>query len=513
VNTNNKWWTLLAVCVATFMLLLDVTIVNVALKSIQDDLHSKFSDLQWVVDAYALTLASFLLTWGSVADIVGRRRIFLVGIAIFTAASLVCGLATSPLMLNVSRAAQGVGAAAMFATALALLAQEFHGAERGTAFGIWGAVTGAAVAVGPLIGGALTDSLGWESIFFVNVPVGLIAIGLTAWQVRDSHVPRPGARVDWLGLITFSVALFCLILALIQGNDKGWGSSEIVGLLVAAGILLGAFVAIEATVRQPMLDLKLFRKPTFIGASAAAFTLSASIFSLFLYVTLYFQNVLGFAPLATGLRFLPTTLLSFVVAAVAGKASAHLPVRALMGFGLLFVGIGLVLIDVMVEPSSHWTTIMVGLCVAGLGIGLTNPPLASTAVGVVEPQRSGMASGINSTFRQIGIATGIAGLGAIFQHQIAQQVTQRLAGSFEPADVQTIAHGVTNGTAGAVLDQLPDQARAVAVSAMQESFVHALGTISLVGGIVALAGSFMVFGLVRASDFVHTRQTGAPAQE
>src|SRR5215216_2561774 len=236
----SKWWTLLVVCLSIFMLLLDITIVNVALPDIQRELGSSFEDLQWVVDAYALALAALLLASGSLADLLGRRRVFVVGLLLFVAASLLCGLSSSPTMLNVSRGLQGIGGAMMFATSLALIAQEFAPNERGTAFGLWGATTGAAVAVGPLVGGALTQGLGWEYIFFVNIPIGIGAVVLTLAKVDESRNPA-GGRVDWAGLFTFSAGLFCLVFALIRGNAEGWGSSVIVGLLVAAALLLIAF--------------------------------------------------------------------------------------------------------------------------------------------------------------------------------------------------------------------------------------------------------------------------------
>jgi len=297
-----KWWTLIAVCVATFMLLLDITIVNVALPDIERELEASFAELQWVVDAYALTLAALMLTAGSAADLFGRRRVFAVGLALFSAASLLCGLAPSAVTLDLARGLQGVGGAVMFATSLALLAQEFHGRERGTAFGAWGATIGAAVAVGPLVGGALTEGLGWEWIFYVNVPIGIAAVALTLARVPESR--DPDARgVDWAGVITFSAALFLLVFALIRGNDEGWGSALIVAMLAGAAVLLVAFFFLEARQERPMLDLRLFRKPTFAGASVAAFALSASMFAMFLYLTLYIQNVLGYSPFEAGLRF------------------------------------------------------------------------------------------------------------------------------------------------------------------------------------------------------------------
>src|SRR5215218_2894701 len=301
---DRKWWTLVAVCTATFMLLVDVTIVNVALPSIEQDLHASFSDLQWVIDAYALTLAALLLTGGSLADILGRRRIFVIGIVVFTVASVLCALAGTPLVLNLARALQGIGGAFMFATSLALLASAFQGRDRGTAFGVWGATTGASVAVGPLVGGVLTDGIGWEAIFLVNVPIGIAAIAMTLAKVEESHAPS-GGRIDWPGLLTFSGALFALIFALIRGNSEGWGSPVIVACLAAAAVLFVAFVMVERRSDHAMLDLSLFRKPAFAGASITAFVLSASMFSMFLYLTLYIQNILGYTPLESGLRFLP----------------------------------------------------------------------------------------------------------------------------------------------------------------------------------------------------------------
>src|SRR3954470_16026361 len=286
---ERKWWTLTVVCVAVFMLLLDITVVNVALPLIERDLDASFSDLQWVVDAYALTLAAFLLTAGSVADLVGRRRVFVVGVCVFTAASALCGLSSTPLMLNLARALQGTGAAMMFACALALLAASYQGRDRGTAFGVWGAVTGASVAVGPLAGGILTQAIGWEAIFFVNVPIGIGVVALTLRTVQETRNPAGGA-VDWPGLATFSGALFLLIFALIRGNVEGWGSTLITSMLIGAVVLLVAFVVVEVRGREPMLDLSLFRKPAFNGASIAAFVLSASMFSMFLYLTFYIQN-------------------------------------------------------------------------------------------------------------------------------------------------------------------------------------------------------------------------------
>jgi EmrB/QacA subfamily drug resistance transporter len=502
---ERKWWTLIAVCVAIFMLLLDITVVNVALPDIQRSLHSSFADLQWVINAYALTLAAFLLTSGSVADLIGRKRVFVTGLLVFTSASAVCGLSTTPLMLNLARAVQGTGGAMMFATSLALIAQSFQGRERGTAFGVFGAVTGAAVAVGPVLGGVITSGIGWKWIFFVNVPIGVIAVFVTLTKVSDSHDPN-ATGVDWAGLLTFSGSLFLLVYALVQGNEKGWGSTEIVCLLLAAAVLLAAFVLAERLQSRPMLDLSLFRCPSFAGASIVAFALSSSFFAMFLYLTLYIQDVLGYSPLQAGLRFLPTTLLSFAVAPVAGRLTVRMPVRLLLGTGLLLIGIGLLFMT-GVDVHSHWTVLIPGFVLAGAGVGLVNPPLASTAIGVVPPERSGMASGINSTFRQVGIATGIAGLGAVFQHSVTRSTTAALNASGQARAVLSAAHGqlatlLQSGEVTKIASSLSPAARAALDHSYHVGFTGAFTTIAAIAAVLALTGAALAFALVRGRDFV-----------
>jgi EmrB/QacA subfamily drug resistance transporter len=490
-----KWWTLVAVCLATFMLLLDVTIVNVALPAIERSLGAGFSDLQWVVDAYALTLAAALLTAGSVADLIGRRRVFILGIGLFTAASALCGLSHTPLMLNLARALQGVGAAMMFACSLALLAAAYQGRDRGTAFGAWGAVTGASVAVGPLIGGVLTQGIGWEAIFFVNVPVGVALIALTVRNVRETRNPAGGA-IDWPGLVTFSGALFLLVFALIRGNAEGWGSALITSMLAGAVVLLVAFFVIEHRSRQPMLDLQLFRKPAFDGASVAAFVLSASMFSMFLYLTFYIQNQLGYSALEAGLRFLPTTMLAFLVAPLSGKLAERLGVRWFVGGGLLLVGAGLLAMSGL-KAGDDWTRLLPGLTLAGVGIGMTNPALATAAVGIVAPARAGMASGVNSTFRQIGIATGVAAWGALFAHVVdskAGEFARAVGGSGHHSGAGSFSDFISFGLYKHLGQGAIDPGRAV--------FLDGLNQILVVAGILALIGAVLCLVLIRPRDFV-----------
>lgn len=415
---RRNWWTLMVVCAATFMLLLDVTIVTVALPNIQRELHAGFSAIQWVIDAYALSLAALLLVSGSLADRYGRRLLFIVGLVIFTAASVLCGAAQDPTMLVVSRAVQGVGGAILFATSLALLAVTFHGRERGIAFGVWGAVSGAATALGPIVGGAITTGISWRGVFWVNLPLGVAAIAITIRQVGESRSPH-ATRPDWPGFASFTGALVALVYGLIRAGERGWDDTGAITCFAAAALLLACFAAVEARVAHPMFDLSLLRIPTFLGASAAAFTMNASLFAMFVYLVLYLQNDLGYSALGAGTRLLIVTGATMIVAAIAGRASARIGPRWLIGPGLALVGAGLLWMR-GIETGSSWTVLIPGFVVAGIGSGMVNPPLASTAVSVVPVQRSGMASGINTTFRQIGIAVGIAAYGTMFSATIRE---------------------------------------------------------------------------------------------
>jgi EmrB/QacA subfamily drug resistance transporter len=489
---ERKWWTLLLVSIATFMLLLDVTVVNVALPDIQRELNASLSSLQWVVDAYSLMLAAFLLTAGSLGDRLGRRRVFTIGFGIFTFASFLCGISNDPTLLNLARGLQGIGGAGMFATSLALIGQEFHGKDRATAFGVWGATVGGAVAVGPLVGGVLTQSFGWEWIFFVNVPIGIAAMVLTERQIVNVFAKEP-EPVDLPGLITFSAALFLLIFGLIRGNPEGWGSGVIVGCLVAAVALLAAFVAIESRVAHPMLDLGLFRKRAFNGVSAVAFALSAGMFAMFLYLTIYMQGVLDFSPLEAGLRFLPLTVLGFVVAPISGALSNRVPIRILLGCGLTLVGIGLLLMHGL-TPTSEWTALLVGFVLAGIGIGTTNPGIGQAAIAVVPVEKSGMGSGINTTFRQVGIATGVAGLGAVFQGQVDAKLGEEL-----PEVPAGLGEAVASGGSRAASEM---GFHGGALHAADAAFVSGMNEILVIGAIICFVGAVLGFLLVRSEDFV-----------
>ena len=510
-GADPKWWTLAAVCLGTFMLLLDITIVNVALPQIQDSLQSSFADLQWVVDAYALTLASLLLTAGSLADMYGRRRLYLVGLSLFTIASALCGAAQSSIMLELSRALQGVGGAITFSVSLALLANAFRGRERGTAFGIWGAITGIAVAIGPIVGGALVTGLSWRWIFFVNLPIGIIAVTLTFLRVQESRDPN-ARRPDWAGFALFTAALASLVYALIESGRHGFSDDVVIGCFIAAAVLLVAFLIVEARGSHPMFDLGLFRLPTFSGGAVAAFGISAGIFSMLLYLTLYLQDVLQFSAMQTGLRLLVLSGAILPVSALAGRLTSHVPIRVLIGPGLVVTGVGLLLMRGL-DASSSWTHLIPGMIVGGIGVGFVNPPLASTAVGVVPPQRAGMASGINSTFRQVGIATGIALLGTLFSNRLATAVVDDIAHTPLAGHGGAISGALRNGEARSLFAHANSPQQAALIDrVVRGAFTTALDEILLVAAIVGIVCGVAAFVLIRSKDFVHVNpDEGAPA--
>jgi EmrB/QacA subfamily drug resistance transporter len=514
-----KWWTLTAVCLGVFMLLLDITIVNVALPDIQRQLDASLSDLQWVIDAYALSLAALLLTAGSLADLFGRRRVFVIGVVIFTVGSVACGAAQDIAFLQIARAFQGIGGAAMFATALALLAAAFHGKDRGTAFGFFGATTGVAVAIGPVLGGALTSGLSWRWIFFVNVPLCLIALAVALVKVVESKDPHAG-RPDLVGFVTFSISLAALVYGLIEAGKDGWSEGRVVTSFVVFMVLLVVFVVSQVVQEHPMFDLSLLRKPTFTGGLIAAFGVSASVFSLLAYLVIYVQNVLGYSAVATGVRFLFLSGASFFAAALAGRLSERVPVRWLISPGFLVLGVGLFLLQ-GIQDDSSWTHLIPGLVVSGIGIGMINPPLASTAVGVVPVARAGMASGVNSTFRQVGIATGIAALGSIFSQRVSDAVRPDIASHVPPQALD----GLTAALSGGQVEPAAQAAQQAASthggpSAGRQAYdlVHSVGTsgivdalnhIIVIATVTAFAAGILTLLLIRQQDFVDRTAPGA----
>ncbi|MCZ7527787.1 MAG: MFS transporter [Acidimicrobiia bacterium] len=404
--------TLAAVCAATAMLMLDIAVVNTALAHIGRSLNAGLSGMQWVVDAYTLALAAAVLSAGSLNDRFGRKRSLVVGLTLFTVASVGCAVAGNIVFLDAARAVQGVGGAVMFAASLAILADAFPEAgERAKAFAAYGATIGASFALGPLVGGALTSGFGWRAIFYVNIPLGLACIAMTVAGVRESRDPhrRP---LDWPGQILLTGGLFLLVLGLLRGNTDGWTSAPILAELIGAGVLLVAFLVTQHLVRHPMLPLRLFRNPSFTGAQVAAFAISGSFFAVFLYTTLYLQVVKGLSPIEAGLVYVPPSILLFVISGASAQLLRRVSLRTMIVVGLAFVSAGLVTCT-LADTDSSWAVMLPGITLASIGTGLFNPALSAVALGHVEPHQSGLAAGVNDAFRNIGVAVGVAALGAL----------------------------------------------------------------------------------------------------
>jgi EmrB/QacA subfamily drug resistance transporter len=415
-----KWLPLIAVSLGTFMLLIDVTIVVVALPAMAGHLHSSLSDLQWVLDGYALALAALVLGAGAAGDRFGRRRAYLIGLVVFALASLACAVAPGGGLLIAGRIVQGAGGAAMYAMTVALLNVAYQGRDRGVAFGVWGAVSGVASALGPLLGGLLTEHLSWRWIFLVNLPVSVVAVALTRYAVRESRGDG-AARVDLPGMVTFTVAAGAVTYALIRANAHGWTSAGTLGLFAVGGAAFVSFVFIERSTRAPMLDPALLRRPAFLGVLVAALLTQAAAFGYLPYTSVWLQTVLGHGPVSAGvLGSLPLSLSAFVVAALAGRRLHHLPPRLTIGIGLLLIAAG-DLLQAVVHAGSAASVLVPGLIVAGLGVGAAVPALAAAALASVPPQRAGMAGGAVNAFRQLGFTLGVAAFGAVFQSRLSAE--------------------------------------------------------------------------------------------
>jgi EmrB/QacA subfamily drug resistance transporter len=421
---RRKWWTLAAVSVGLFMIMLDNTVVNVALPSIQRDLGSGLSQLQWIVTGYALSFAALMLIGGKLADAYGRRLVFVLGIVVFTLASLWCGLADSGELLIAARLVQGVGAALMNPATLSIIAATFPPRERGTAIGIWAGVSALALAIGPLVGGLLTQHLSWHWIFFVNVPVGALGIAASYLLIPESR-DETHESLDLPGLVTSALGLFALTYGLIEANAYGWGSARIVGSFAVAILSLAAFLTIERRSRAPMLDLSLFRSPTYAGANVAMLLVALAMFGVFFFVSLYMQNVLGYSAVQAGAAFLPMTIVVIVVAPVAGRLSDRHGSRWLMSGGMVLLGVQLAYFSQLGPDATFWT-LLPALLVGGLGMSLTMTPTAAAATRAVPVAKAGVGAAVLNAMRQVGGSLGIALMGAVVAHEAAGR--PRIAG-------------------------------------------------------------------------------------
>jgi EmrB/QacA subfamily drug resistance transporter len=456
-DDNRKWWTLGAMCFALFMIMLDNTVVNVALPSIQRDLGASISGLEWTINGYMLSFAVLLATGGRLGDIFGRRRMFIFGVVIFALSSATAGLAQSATDLVASRVVQGVGAALMMPGTLSIITDAFPAHERGKAMGTWAGVSALALAVGPVLGGFLTEHVSWRAIFYLNLPVALGAVAATLFAVRESRDTTVGREVDYLGVATLTASLTALVLALVEGNSWGWGSAAIVALLAGAAVGLAAFVAIERRVRAPMVEFRFFADRNFLGAVVVALIITFAMMGVFFFLALYMQDILRYSPLEAGVRFLPSTLMIVGVAPVAGRLADRFGPRWLIVAGLTILTVSLYSFSGIAVDSTY-LDLLPGFMLLGIGIALTMSPMTSAAMNAVAVEKAGIASGILSMFRMVGGSLGVAVTGAIFQ-------------------------GVAGSSFGA---------------ASPQQFVDGLGEAMLVSAAVALAGAAIAAAAIRA---------------
>jgi EmrB/QacA subfamily drug resistance transporter len=466
---TRKWFTLAAVAFGLFMIMLDNTVVNVALPSIQRDLQADLSELEWIVTGYALTFAALMLIGGKVADAYGRRLIFVVGIAVFTLASLWCGLATSGEMLIAARVVQGAGAALMNPATLSIIAATFPPRERGTAIGIWAGVSALALAIGPLTGGLITEHLDWSWIFFVNVPVGILGIAASFLFIDESR-DETHERLDIPGLATSAIGLFSLTYALIEANTYGWGSARIVGAFAVAALALVAFVLLERHQRAPMLPLELFKNRTYTGSNTVILLVALAMFGVFFFVSLYMQNILGYSAVEAGAAFLPMTLLIVVIAPLAGRMTDRIGSRAFMTIGMALLAVQLLYFSRLGSDATYWE-LLPAMIIGGVGMASTMTPSAAAATRSVPVDKAGVGSAVLNAFRQVGGSMGIAIMGAIMASHASGARPQP----------------------GATLD--PAQ-----VAAFKDSFMEGFHSALMVGALIAFAGAIVAFTVVRPHE-------------
>jgi EmrB/QacA subfamily drug resistance transporter len=486
---NRRWWTLAAMCFALFMMMLDNTVVNVALPSIQRDLHASLSSLEWTINAYTLTLAVLLVTGGRLGDIFGRRKIFLIGVFVFGVSSAIIGVSPNGGILVAFRAVQGVGAALMMPATLSIITQAFPAEQRGMAIGTWAGVSAMALAIGPVFGGFLTQSVSWRAIFFINPPIAVIAIAVTLFATRETRDETVDRTVDYAGIVTLTVSLTALVLALIEGNSWHWGSVQIVSLFAVAVLGLLAFVQIELHSRAPIVNFSFFRARSFLGSNLVAFFVTFAMFSQFFFLTLYLQNVLHYSPLQTGLRFLPSTILVIAAGPIAGRLTDRIGPRPLMTAGLLIVAVAL-FIQSGITPHTGYGLLLPGFILMGVGIGLVMSPMSTAAMNAVDRTKAGVASGTLSMSRMVGGTFGVAVMGALVTAIGRADLTSSLP-HVPVATRAAIANALGSGASISgvhVTHQI--------VTATDDAFVSALSTGLIVSGITAAVAAVLAAALI-----------------
>ena len=508
---NRRWWALGAMCFALFMIMLDNTVVNVALPSIQRSLNATTTTLEWTVNAYTLTFAVLLVTGGRLGDIFGRRRIFMTGVVIFGTASAAIGFSPSDTWLVAWRAIQGTGSALMMPMTLSIITNAFPPQERGKAIGTWAGVSAMALAIGPVVGGFLVETVSWQSIFFLNVPVAVAAVFVAMFAVRESRDETVERSVDIPGVLTLTLSLAALVLALVEGNTWHWGSARVLALFAFAVVGLFSFVQIERHRRTPMVDFSFFRARSFVGANLVAFIVSFSMLAMFFFLALYLQNIRDYSPLQAGIRFLPSTVLVIIMGPLAGRLADRVGPRPLMTLGLLLVSGALFLLSQMTVTSGY-STLLPGFILMGIGIGLTMSPMSTAAMNSVEQTKAGVASGILSQNRMVGGTFGVAVTGALVSSLGGSKINQLLP--HVPAAGR--ARLTESLGSGGVLHGVPPRV----VEATHEAYVYALQYGLRVGTAVALLGAILAWvlvaprerALVPAHGEAHESRTG-PAHE
>ena len=495
---NRRWWTLAAMCFALFMIMLDNTVVNVALPSIQRDLHANLSALEWTINAYTLSFAVLLVTGGRLGDIFGRRRAFLVGVVIFALSSAAIGTAPTDLALIIGRAVQGVGAALMMPATLSIISNAFPPEIRGKAIGTWAGVSALALAIGPVVGGFLTEQVSWRAIFFLNLPVAAGAVAVTLFAAHESRDHTVERRIDVPGIAAITVGLTALVLGLVESNRWGWGSGRILGLFALAVVGLVAFAVIELRVRLPMVDFSFFRSRSFLGANVVAFIVSFAMLAMFFFMALYMQNILGYSPLQAGLRFLPSTLCVMAIGPIAGRLADRVGPRNLIVLGLVITG-GSLLWQAELDVDTSYTYLLPGFVAMGIGIALVMSPMSTAAMNAVQVTKAGVASGILSMSRMVGATFGVAAMGAL----VAGLGRSRL---------ETLLPGLPAGRREAMVDALGGgaagggKASPQVVHATREAFVYALSHGLRVSAGVTFLGAVLALALV-------VRRPAPPAEE
>jgi len=528
-KASRKWWALVAACFGLFMGLLDVTIVVVALPSIQSELHTSIASLEWVTSSYILIFAVALVTSSRLGDIFGRKTIFIIGLFVFTIGSLLCALSSewtigslSPiLVLNISRGIQGLGASAMMPLSLAIISAAFTGKQRGMAIGIWGSVSGLGSAIGPLVGGILVDKINWQSIFYINIPIGIAGIVLSLWAIKQSRDETAEKKVDVFGLVTLTVFMFCLIFGLIRVNDAnlGWSSPEILGLWGIAALAIITFIIGELRIKHPMIDPRLFKVHSFTGAAVSGFCLYAGMYALFFYLSIYFQNFLGFSPLETGMRFLTFTVFAFFLGPVVGILMGKFGVKWLIvvPLGLLAIGVGLMAEISPQDKATDWLVLLPGFIIAGVGNGLIFPPISNLAIGTVERHRAGMASGVNNVAKQMGTGFGTALFGAILASHYTTAITDKIhalnATGLTPDVKEKVIKGLSEAgpIAGSTGLSGMDSADAFQGNSLfptireiaRSSFVMGTRDVIIVAATILAIGTVACVFLIRKNDMKH----------